>query len=1640
MMDLPGGGAQLCTSQHTSDVFAPDGYGGYSSAGNNTSAALMRTGTGMSDTFVMIARDGTVSTFFGTYSGITTPGRLQSIVDRFGNSTTFTWTVMGGQIRLATVTDRYSRVSTFSYLDAAHNYRLDYIVDFDNRYINFQYDTSGRLVAVVQPSITRGANDDANAFPNGNAYVFQYDTANRLIAIYYPNQVAPYVVATRTVEVSTVYSSAKPRCQFTYNLDSTSPYFGTVTYATVGDPASDVGGTYAFTYTTSGLPSNTMYPTGTIVSRTTVVDPNGNQTYYDFTGSGMLAHKEVLANRGKNDLEASSWETWTLYNTHNQPLVIVMPEGNSILYAYEDETNTITFGLGATPYGRRIGLLKTVTRLPGNTYGIPYSRTGSGPTGGVQNRLTSRQFIDPLFGQVCARIEERGNPIDVVSSANVYFSPQNGGTAASDSNRDRYTTVNHLDYQKDTAATVQADTDLQLLLFPGLSSGDAATRIGDLITFVNNQMSETDGTGGITAGFQMPIGDVNGEGTGDGTSYSARHQGAVVKIARPSVLQLVPIGEGSYPNEVIADSPFAYYRLGELSGTTAIDSSGNGNNGTYTNGVVLGEAGAIQDDPNTAIQFNAATGSFVALPTIALDGDFTLEAWTNFNYTPTNGDEPFGNRGAPDTNFYANHYRLYTGSGDAIVSDTPVTLNIWEHYVITRSGTTLTLYRNGVQHGTGTYSDTFTLSSLGWGNVGPDGNFLLDEAAIYTHALSPDRILTHYQLGSGATPWVSSEQSRVELFTTSAMGYQTTATDSEGNLTVTVRYPFNDPDGQSGYTTPGLSTQQYGFVKEVHVDADPATVMTLVGSYGDMITFIGNKIGRTNTPGSYLNLVTKYLPSSGTGSGCSSCAYDPLGNPLSMTDPNGFTTLYDRNEVGEVYRTTTDAPYSQQVETYYDSNRNVIQVDTQDLQVTYNSTDPTDPSWAQFTPTGSGSIANLPTHAGPGDSSMRSGWFSNMFTYDLLDNKTEDDIDATGSMVSSLVTTYLHDPNQNLIKIVKPELNVVEHDYDERDLRIATRVGYDASISQPGAVTVMVYDGNGNVLGTISPVVRGNMMQIIVPSSPPTGGNFTLTFNGVTTASIAGVTGGTPASAVQSALYNLSNINNGVGTSNVQVTGAAGGPYTVTFVNALGGSFQPLLTVASNTTGAPINTYFVSSSYVMSNLSTSLTATIDNAFSSGSALIHTGDYVAANTYDGFDRLIQSTDAAGGTIANTFDPGGRTIASQMSGTTGGQTPVDRTGSANTLLSSSASNFDEAGRAYEQLQFVFLRTFVSGTPPPTYTLPSARPVYFTGNGLATNSTTNSNTGTVTLTTGGGPDPSYVLSRAVFDRSSRTANSAADNGAITGYGYDGANRQIKLTDALGNQVSNTFDANGNVIGSTRIELCTISGVSTVESFASQMRYDLLNRLIVLIQQGPDGNIDPNPADSGNLSLFTYFGYDSRNNRTNLVDPKGNTTIWTFDGASRQLTNNRTLRSGGVGTGGPTSTVTTTSFYDGNSRLIKLTDANGGFTTWTYDTLDRQQVMTFYDGSIRTNTFDLANDLIGYVDENGSSFTNTFDVLGRKTTVAIDLAANVVGTSAQSFQYDGMSRMTLATDTAGSFTAGVGFYFDSLGRVIEEAQSYGD
>ncbi|HEX4345351.1 MAG TPA: hypothetical protein VHZ31_07305 [Solirubrobacteraceae bacterium] len=85
----------------------------------------------------------------------------------------------------------------------------------------------------------------------------------------------------------------------------------------------------------------------------------------------------------------------------------------------------------------------------------------------------------------------------------------------------------------------------------------------------------------------------------------------------------------SYANTVLADTPAGYWRFGEPSGTTALDSSGHANNGSYINGPMLGVPGALAGDPDTAVSLDGVN-DVVRVPdsnTLDVGNTFSAEGW-----------------------------------------------------------------------------------------------------------------------------------------------------------------------------------------------------------------------------------------------------------------------------------------------------------------------------------------------------------------------------------------------------------------------------------------------------------------------------------------------------------------------------------------------------------------------------------------------------------------------------------------------------------------------------------------------------------------------------------------------------------------------------------------------------------------------------------------------------------------------------------------------------------------------------------------------------------------------------------------------------------------------------------------------------
>jgi len=134
-------------------------------------------------------------------------------------------------------------------------------------------------------------------------------------------------------------------------------------------------------------------------------------------------------------------------------------------------------------------------------------------------------------------------------------------------------------------------------------------------------------------------------------------------------------------------------------------------------------------------------------------------------------------------------------------------------------------------------------------------------------------------------------------------------------------------------------------------------------------------------------------------------------------------------------------------------------------------------------------------------------------------------------------------------------------------LKRGTISDFQVCTPDPNVLEFMI---GGDVISTGAAVAE---VQTITITGTPTGGTFTLTFDGETTAPIAYNAAST---AVDTALEALDN----VGVGGVAVTGSAGGPYTATFSTSLGnvpqmtadgagltGGTTPGVTIATTTPG-----------------------------------------------------------------------------------------------------------------------------------------------------------------------------------------------------------------------------------------------------------------------------------------------------------------------------------------------------------------------------------------------------------------------------------------------------------------------------------------
>lgn len=230
-----------------------------------------------------------------------------------------------------------------------------------------------------------------------------------------------------------------------------------------------------------------------------------------------------------------------------------------------------------------------------------------------------------------------------------------------------------------------------------------------------------------------------------------------------------------YGTAVFADSPLAWYRLDETSGTAAADESGNGHAGTHTAGVVVNQATMLSEGVGKSAQYANVFGARTALDTLGTLGANIQTASFEFLIRTSDTTGPKAVFGTVNTGgsiivaCYVNSQNEVSVAGslelhmrdaggvNTLKAYAAVGINDGNpHHVVwvVTSSTTVQLWVDGVQR-TVTYAVQQAISGTNFGwpmSLGARNNrntfdrsldAWLDEVAFYSTRLSSTRIQAH---------------------------------------------------------------------------------------------------------------------------------------------------------------------------------------------------------------------------------------------------------------------------------------------------------------------------------------------------------------------------------------------------------------------------------------------------------------------------------------------------------------------------------------------------------------------------------------------------------------------------------------------------------------------------------------------------------------------------------------------------------------------------------------------------------------------------------------------------------------------------------------------------------------------------------
>ncbi|MDJ0710061.1 MAG: RHS repeat-associated core domain-containing protein [Woeseiaceae bacterium] len=589
-------------------------------------------------TSVTITGGGKTRTWGMTYNGdgqiLTVDGPRTDVSD----VTTMTYHICstGGKCgQLASVTNALGHVTTYDDYDASG--RLLEMTEPNGLETSFTYDSRGNVLTVTQTPVVG----------TPITTTMTYDDVGQLETLTTPEGVVLTYAYTATHYLDSVTDNAGNKISYTYDA------MGNLTDEDTYDPYNVLARSMDYAY---GLDEQLDSITNGSIVTTLAVDEVGNLGTTTDGLQNATGHLYDALNRLDQTTDALSGVTSYSYDAHDNLTSVAAPNSATTSYVYDDLDNLTSEtspDRGLTSYTHDdSGNVLTVTDARSVTATYTYD---------ALNRVASINYPNSA--------ENVTYGYDVVASNGVgrltSISDQSGTTTYTYDEFGRIATDVRViaGYTYTTSYAYDDDGNIQSVTYPsGRVVAYSSNTEGEItqVTSTKNSVVKTV----ISSASYEPFGPVSNLTYGNGVSFTYDHNTdytvsdiTATSIADKSYIYDLAgnideisdsidttrsrtyeydalnrlasdliVGTSDYAGMILSDSPLGYWRLGESSGTTAIDASGNGGDGTYVGPTVLGQAGLVAGT-NTALRTNTTTGGYVIGPVLTGAALTGVEVW-----------------------------------------------------------------------------------------------------------------------------------------------------------------------------------------------------------------------------------------------------------------------------------------------------------------------------------------------------------------------------------------------------------------------------------------------------------------------------------------------------------------------------------------------------------------------------------------------------------------------------------------------------------------------------------------------------------------------------------------------------------------------------------------------------------------------------------------------------------------------------------------------------------------------------------------------------------------------------------------------------------------------------------------------------